>query len=162
MEGLGIDPIQLGAQIVNFTILVFVLKYFLYTPILNMLEKRRIEIQEGLELKEKIQLKEEKLSETEKQLRKDLREEERRVMKGAVAEAKERQKEILTEAKKEMAEERSKMLAELESERDKMIEQAKKQSIHYAILISEKLLNKKLDAKEQNTLLQEALSDLNK
>ena len=113
-------------------------------------------------LQGKVQEKEEHLAETEKKLKKEIREEERRVMKHAVTEAKKREKEILEEAKKEIRAERDKMLAELVREREKTVEQAKKQSLDYAVLISEKLLGKKLDAEEQKKLLQDALTDLGK
>lgn len=37
----GINPILLAAQVVNFLILLFILKKFLYRPILKILEKRK-------------------------------------------------------------------------------------------------------------------------
>lgn len=162
MEGLGIDPIQLGAQIINFAILVFVLKRFLYTPILTMLDKRRGEIEEGLKLKDQMSLRADEMKEEGKKLRAELRAEERRIVKEAVDEAKKREKEILEDAKKEIREEREKMLAEVARERERMFEQAKERSLQYAVLISEKLLGEKLDKKSQEKLLQEALTELKK
>lgn len=44
----GIDPLLLGAQVVNFLIVLFVLKRFLYKPILNLLQKRENEIKESI------------------------------------------------------------------------------------------------------------------
>ena len=160
MEGLGIDPIQLGAQIVNVGILVYLLKRFLYLPILSSLDKRKNEIQEALSLKEAMVNRELKMAEEQKKLRKELHEEERRVMKQAVTEAKKRENEILGEAKKEIIAERDKMLADMSREREKIIEEAKKQSLFYAVQISEKLLGSKLDEKEQKELLKKALTSL--
>ena len=162
MEGLGIDPIQLGAQIINFAILVFVLKRFLYTPILGMLDKRRAEIQEGLMLKDQMLKQTEEVKEEGKKLRLELRAEERRIVKEAVDEAKKREKEILDLAKAEIREERDKMLSEVAREREKMFEQAKQRSLEYAVLISEKLLGEKLDKKSQERLLKEAIAELRK
>ena len=50
MEKLGIEPILLLTQVINFTILVVVLTKFLYKPILKMLDERKKKIEEGLTL----------------------------------------------------------------------------------------------------------------
>lgn len=49
MQKLGIDWRLLIAQLVNFLILFFLLKKFLYRPVLDLLEKRRVRIAEGLQ-----------------------------------------------------------------------------------------------------------------
>jgi F-type H+-transporting ATPase subunit b len=61
MDKLGIDPKLLLAQLVNFTIIMLLLKKFLYKPILDMLEKRKKEIAEGVALTAKMREEEEKL-----------------------------------------------------------------------------------------------------
>jgi len=48
IKDFGIDPLLLGAQVVNFVILLFILKKFLYKPLLNLLQKRQNEIKEGI------------------------------------------------------------------------------------------------------------------
>ena len=45
---LGIDWRLLLAQVVNFLILLFVLRRFAYTPMLRFLEKRKNRIEKGL------------------------------------------------------------------------------------------------------------------
>src|SRR5512136_1154217 len=49
LQKLGIDFKVLIAQIINFGILFFILKHFLYKPILNGLDKRKKRIKESLE-----------------------------------------------------------------------------------------------------------------
>ncbi len=44
----GFEPILFGAQIVNFLLLFWVLKKFLYKPILKMLEERQHKVEQGL------------------------------------------------------------------------------------------------------------------
>lgn len=48
MEALGIDLKLIIAQIVNFSILLFVLNKLLYKPIYNMLDERQTKIEKGL------------------------------------------------------------------------------------------------------------------
>lgn len=45
----GVQPLLLAGQIVNFLILLFVLKRIFYKPILDHLEKRRQKIKKGIE-----------------------------------------------------------------------------------------------------------------
>lgn len=53
----GINPILLLAQIVNFALLLFILKKFLYKPILHVLEQRKKKIEESLKNAEEIEKK---------------------------------------------------------------------------------------------------------
>ena len=48
----GIDWKLLLAQAVNFLVLLYVLKRFAYAPILNMLQKRREEIEKGIRMRD--------------------------------------------------------------------------------------------------------------
>src|SRR3989338_10125474 len=48
IKNFGLDPLVLGAQIINFLIIFFILKRFAYKPILDILKKRENSISEGL------------------------------------------------------------------------------------------------------------------
>src|SRR3989344_888148 len=54
-QALGIDGKLLTAKIVNFIILVFVLRKFVYQPLLGLLEKRRQTIEERMKKAEEIE-----------------------------------------------------------------------------------------------------------
>lgn len=75
LSDFGVQPILLAAQVVNFFILLFLLKRFLYKPLLKVLEERKQKITESLKNAEEI---ERKLSETEIQTEK--------ILAGALAE----------------------------------------------------------------------------
>lgn len=62
LSDFGLNPLLLAAQVVNFLILLFILKKFLYGPILKVLEARKKRIEESLKNAEEI---ERKLQETE-------------------------------------------------------------------------------------------------
>ncbi len=61
----GVNPLLLAAQVVNFLILLFVLKKFLYGPILKVLEKRKLTIEQSLKHAEEIEQKLVAISEEE-------------------------------------------------------------------------------------------------
>lgn len=75
LKDFGVQPILLIAQIVNFFILLLLLKKFLYGPILKVLEKRQETIAHGLKNAEEIERRLEKTAEDrEKELEKAARE----------------------------------------------------------------------------------------
>ncbi|MBI2017880.1 F0F1 ATP synthase subunit B [Candidatus Daviesbacteria bacterium] len=53
----GINPVLLAAQTINFLILLFLLRKFLYGPILRVLETRKKKIEESLKNAEEIERK---------------------------------------------------------------------------------------------------------
>ncbi len=57
LKDFGINPILLAAQVVNFLILLFILKKFLYGPILKILAERRKKIEDSLKQAQEIELK---------------------------------------------------------------------------------------------------------
>lgn len=79
----GFDPILLLAQIVNFVIVLWVLKKFLYKPVLTMLEERKRTIEEGLEKAERAQKLLEEIEEKEKNILKKAQQEALRILEDA-------------------------------------------------------------------------------
>jgi len=52
LSDFGFDPILFFAQIINFLIILFVLKKLMYKPVLEMIKKRDAEIRSGLKNRE--------------------------------------------------------------------------------------------------------------
>lgn len=111
MEALGIEPILLVGQIINFFILFFVLKKFLYKPVLGMLKKRKDEIDEGLALTQKMSREEAKLKEREEEL---------------VSQAKKDAKALIEDAKKQIEEQKKAIIAEAHTQSSEILAKAKK------------------------------------
>lgn len=55
LDKFGFDPVMLAAQIVNFIIILYLLKRFLYKPILEVIKKRQENIEEGVRQTEEAQ-----------------------------------------------------------------------------------------------------------
>ncbi len=72
IKNFGLNPILLAAQIVNFLIIFFILKKFLYKPVLNVLNKRQVTIKEGLKQAEEARVKLEKVVIEEKDILKQI------------------------------------------------------------------------------------------
>src|SRR3989338_9157846 len=48
MDKIGVEPVALLTQIINFLLMVLILSKILYKPILKMLDERKKKIEEGL------------------------------------------------------------------------------------------------------------------
>jgi len=113
MEALGIDGKFLLGQIVNFLILFGALSYFLYKPVLRMLNDRRQAIADSVENINKINR---DLAETDAKTREELD----KAQKEARA--------ILDEATKLASDQKKKIIDEAQTQSDRIIDSAKKRS----------------------------------
>jgi len=134
LDTLGIKWVELFAQTINFSIVLFVLWKLAYKPVFNMLETRRVKIAESLANAEKIKT---QLAQTEADRQKVLTQagnqankliEDARVAAARVSEV-ETQKaiaaaeQIVTKAREAAAQERAAMLAQLKREVGRLVVQ---------------------------------------
>jgi len=110
LKNFGIDPLLLGAQIINFLVVLFLLKKFLYKPVFRLLQKRQEEIKEGIR----------KSEEAEKRLERVIAQE-KNILKNANTSA----KEIIDEATSESIEISKQIQDSAKKQADRIIEQAK-------------------------------------
>src|ERR1035437_2709692 len=83
LKNFGFDPILLVAQIVNFLIILFLLKKFLYKPVLDMLKKRKDDIEKGVKDAEEGRLTLEKALEEEKKILRIAQEQSKKIIDDA-------------------------------------------------------------------------------
>lgn len=159
---LGINPILLIAQIINFLILFFLFKKFLYKPILGILEKRRNYIKDSMKKADEAVRKEKEMEkEREKKLR-ELRVRSEEIINKAKSAAESRRKEITEKAEQEAQEILDKAKKEIASEKEKIIKEVKLRTADLTLLATSQVLKKGIDAKLQQKLIQEALSELDR
>ena len=103
IKNFGIDPILLGAQIVNFLIVLFILRKFLYKPVLDTLKKRKDKISEGQKMAEEARIRLEKVVQDEKNILRNAQDEEKKLIDDAKKETSEmiRKADELTKVKTE-------------------------------------------------------------
>lgn len=158
----GIEPILLLAQIVNFLIILFVLKKFFYKPIVKMLEDRKAKIAESLQNADTIEA---KLKETEEKsalildtARKnaedflsDAKTEAQRIADAAGKEAKEATEQTLKKAMEQIASEREKMQRDLEQE-----------TLDLVAVTVKKVLGRNLKDTEKKSLTSKSIANISK
>lgn len=158
----GVNPFLLVAQIVNFLIILFILKRFMYKPVLDILKKRENEIKQGLKDAE----------EADKKLL-SAEQEEKQILQKAHATA----ENIIADARLEADELKAKKEEQTKAEAQRLLEQAR-QTIEQetkaaeerlmvkigeiAISLLEKSLTGIFGEKEQKLILKKAQSQLMK
>ena len=156
---LGINGPFLIAQIVNFIVLLFILRLVLYKPVLNMLESRKQRIAEGLQAAEVArQEAEAERAQLESQLDKERREAMERI-----AAASKRGETLAAEIEAGAREEAQRLVEEARQdavrERDRIIAEAQDQIAELALLAAEKVIGRELaDREVQRSFVNEWLS----
>lgn len=158
MEQLGINPIFLLSQIVNFAVLAFLLHRFAYKPILKMLDQRRERIEKGLE---DARLAEEARANAEQE-RQQILDGARAEAQGVVAEANERGEaqavKIVEEAQQQALGILDDARAEAKAEQDRLLAEMRGQISALAIAAANQLIGSSLDEKRQMQLVDEFFS----
>lgn len=155
----GVKPILLFAQIVNFILLLYILKRLLYKPLLKVLEERKSKIAESLKNAEQIEL---KLAEIEKSRDKKLEaaaKESKKMIDEAMASA----NQIIAESHEKALEQTKQMIAKSEEqmalERDKMHQEIRSEIADLVALGLQKVAGKVLTSKDKEELAKSALRD---
>lgn len=123
----GVNPILLFAQVVNFLVLLFILKRFLYKPILKVLSERRQKIEQSLKNAEEI---EKRLLETEQESEK--------VLAKTAAQA----QKMMDDAKKELELLRDEMRQNAKREAEQIIKKGQETAQAQALRMQEEVMSK--------------------
>ena len=159
MSQLGLNVPVLVAQLINFFLLLVLLRVFLYKPILEMLDRRAHRIREGLEAAEKSK---EHAAETEEEVARKL-EEARRQGQALVAQAQEAATRLQEEARNQARREAEQLLErarnEIQLERDQAIAELRKEFAELTVLAAEKVISQSLDRQAHQRLIDEVLAE---
>ena len=153
LNNIGINPIFLLAQIVNFVVLAVLLRALLYGPITKMLDERRAKIEKGLEDARQAEAARAN-AETERQKILDgARAEAQKIRAEANQQAEQAAAKIQADAQAGAEKIKADASAELSGERDKMLSELRGQIAALAIAASNKLIGESLDRKRQEALI---------
>ena len=148
MDALGINGPFLIAQIVNFVLLLLLLRAFLYKPMLKMLESRKQRIAEGLQAAEVAR----REAEVERgQLQAQLDSERRDAME-RIAAASKRGETLAAEIEANARQEGQRIVEDARSEasreRERILAEAQDEVAELALLAAEKVLGRELSNRE--------------
>lgn len=161
-EKFGLHLNLLIAQIINFGVLFFVLYKFAYKPILGILDKRREKIEFSLLQAKEIEERTRKLEgEISHKIATAKREAEALVAEGREIGEKSRN-EILIRTNQEVGKMLDKAKADMAAEKDRMMGDIQSTIVKTSVMVVEKVLRDKLDAKTRETVVLDSFKELSK
>jgi len=160
IEKLGLNGWILAAQVVNFLLLLFILKKFLYKPILDVLKKREDKIAKSLTDADAIT---ERLKTATKESEEIIATANRKSL-ATIEEANKRVEMLRQQGLEKTREEAKKILVsakeEIESEKNKLVSEAKKELAGLVMLATKKVVGDSVDEKTNDKIVNKVVSDL--
>lgn len=156
---LGISLPLLVVFIINFIILLVLLRLFLFKPVLKMLDERAQRAKEGMELAEATKREyEQAKGEVQKQI-----ESGRQGAQAIIAQAIQAGERLKEESRQEAAKQAQTIIdrtrTELEAERDKIVEDLRREFVDISIAAAEKVIKETLDKEKHRKLIEETLRE---
>ena len=153
LNNLGINPIFLLAQILNFVVLALLLRALLYRPITKMLDERRAKIEKGLEDARAAETARANAEAERQSVLDAARAEAQKLRAEANQQAEQAAAKIRADAQAEAVKIKADALGGLSAERDKMLSELRGQIAALAIAASSKLIGESLDRQRQESLI---------
>jgi F-type H+-transporting ATPase subunit b len=156
---LGINGPVLITQIVTFIILLIILRFVAYKPIMRMLDERSRRVRESMDQADALK---EQSAQAEEQVKKQLeeasREGQERLARAVKAGEDVRQR-AQEDAKKEAESLLSRARAEIQRERDDAISEVRREFADLTVLAAGKVIEKSLDKEEHRDLINKVLEE---
>jgi len=149
MEALGIDFKILLAQIINFSLLLFILSKYLYKPIIKVLEERKKKQEETVLKFEEAQRKLTEIDEERAKILKKAEEEGAQLIKKGRLAAQEEREKILNQARNQAKQIVEKGHLVVAKERKALEEEVKDEAVVIGIAVAEKILGEKIKTSEE-------------
>jgi len=160
LEALGINLPGLLAQLVNFILLLVLLRIVLYQPVMRMLDERAARVRQSMEQAELIRRQAEQIQQ-EFQARIDqARREGQQIIAEAHRAAEQVRQQKLQEALGEAEALLARARAEIERERDAAIAQLRREFADLTVLATERVIGRVLDRDDHRRLIEEVLAEV--
>jgi F-type H+-transporting ATPase subunit b len=160
LKTFGVDPFLLGAQIVNFLIIFYLLKRFLYKPVLGMLKTREDKIKEGVKQADEARLLLEKTVAEEKKIFAKAHEEAKLLIADARTQAVEVSREVEENTKRQAEKILLDARAQIEQDAKRMETELGEKISVLAKEMLEKSLQGVIGEKEQKQIVEKAVKNI--
>ncbi|MFA5777095.1 MAG: F0F1 ATP synthase subunit B [Parcubacteria group bacterium] len=152
-----IDYKILIAQIVNFSIVLFVLYKFAYGPLVKVMNDRTEKIEKGLRDAKEANKKLTETEEREKEVLSKARKEAQAIIEVADKTALKNKEDLLNEAKKKSEEIVANTQKQLEEEKKKMMSEVKSEIANLVVAATGKVIDEKMDSGKDREIIKKAI-----
>ncbi len=157
LNNFGVQPTLLFGQIVNFLIILFLLKKFFYGKILDALEQRKKRIEESLKNADTIELKLKETEEKSTKIIEDIQSQAQKIIAEAKSQASEIAAKASQDAQKTIQEAVIAAQDQIETEREKMKEKLQEETLTLIVEVAKKVLGRNLKTAEKQNLTKQAI-----
>jgi F-type H+-transporting ATPase subunit b len=160
LKQLGIDPAVLTLQIIAFAMLFWLLRRFLFRPVLGIMQEREKEIAEALDAGERAKAELARIDQEKAQVLAEAREEGREQVRRAVREGEQARERILAETREDAhaLRERAQQAIALEREEAKLA--LRHQVVDLALAAASRAVLRRLDEQVQRQVVDDFISSL--
>lgn len=162
LKNFGFDPVMLVAQIINFLIIFYLLKRFMYKPVLEMLKKREDSIAKGIKQADEARATLERTLEQEKKILTKASDEGKKILE----EAKNQAKQVAIEIEENTKKQTEKMIQEAKQQIEQDSKEIEKRLSEKVSVLALNMLTKSLEgtigAKEQKQIITKTLKNIKK
>ncbi|WP_230868549.1 F0F1 ATP synthase subunit B [Iocasia frigidifontis] len=149
-------------QVINFLVLLWLLKRYLYGPITEMLKKRAARIEGDLNAAAEERKEAEKLKEEYEAQLKTARSKSQDIVEDAETRAKKKAREIIKEAEKKAENIKKNKMAEIEQAKKEALAQLRNEVASISLLAASKLIQEKMDQEKHKQLIKSYIAKLDK
>lgn len=160
ISALGINAVGLAAQIINFTLLVLLLRAFLYKPVVRMLDQRAQRVKESMEQAEEVKLQLARTREDYAAEIKKARIDAQEVIAKAIGEGERLRQATRDEGKREAEAFLARARVQIERDRDEASRALRGEVASLALLAAGQVVGKSLDQSGHYLLIEDVLREL--
>ena len=157
---LGVNPWTALFTLLNFLLVLYVGKRFLYGPVMKMIQDRQNEIDDMYAKADAAKTDAAKLRDTYQQQLSQAQSESDRIVKEATLRAQNREEEILRKAAADADAIRDKAIADIAQEKKKAVNDAKNEISGLAMAIAGKVVERELTHADQSALIDRFIQEL--
>ncbi len=160
LESLGFEFPKFLWQVVNFLILLFLLKKFAYKPILDMLDERKKSIEDAINNAETAKNEAEKMRKEYETRLAEAKQEAQEIMGKATKLGEEMKREIVENAQSEATKAIQKAQEEINREKDQAIAALRDEVAVLAVMAAGQVLGKTISVEDHEKLVKEFVSEV--
>lgn len=156
----NINVYEIITQIINLLLMCLLLSKFLLKPVTNMLQSRQNDVDENYAASENAKLEAENLRDDYEKRIAEAKSEAAEITKAAADKANAQGAQIIAEAQQQAVHLKQKAEQQIELERKKAVNELKNEISGIAIDIAEKVVEREINAKDHEALIQKFIEDV--
>lgn len=158
--GLGVNVGDIIYQLVIFIILLALLRKFAFGPLMGIMKQREEHIANEIDAAEKSRKEAEKIAADQREALKEARQEAQDLIENAKKLGEQQEKDIIEKARVEAERIKDSALKEIEQEKEQAVSTLREQVASLSVLIASKVVEKELNEKDQEKLINEYIQEV--